>query len=298
MSLTWRDVARKDFENVVRSKLLWALTAGFVGLLAFFLVVGYVSGDADEGSMTEILAGMGQFSIFFIPLIALIAGYMAVVGERQSGSLRVLLSYPFSRSDVLVGKVVGRSVVVAAAILAGFLVVTALGVPLAGDFPALTLALVTLLTVLLGVTFTAVAVGVSAATKTRGTALAWVVGIFFLLLVMWEAVAVGLYYLVHGTRPGLQAEPWYFLLQQANPLEAFRIALGEITDSYVWPMVQLGLEDVPMGEIDPEALQTESRVEGSLPFYLQPWFSVLSFLVWMAVPLLIGYRRFRAADLE
>ena len=298
MSVSWHDVARKDFEDVVRSKLLWGLTVGFVGLLVFFLFVGYASGETDDATMTELLSGMGQFAMFFIPLIALIAGFMAIVGERQSGSLRVLLSYPFSRTDVLVGKVVGRSLVVAVAILFGYLVVTLLGVPLTGELPIVDVVLVTAITTLLGVTFTATAVGISASTASRGTALAWVVGLFFLLLVLWEALAVGIYYLVTGSRPGLDVEPWYFLLSQLNPLEAFRIAVGEITGEYVWPMVQLGLEDIPVGDVGPEDLQTESRVDGDLPFYLQPWFSVLTFAAWIVVPLAVGYRRFLGADLE
>ncbi|ADB60529.1 ABC-2 type transporter [Haloterrigena turkmenica DSM 5511] len=298
MTVTWRDVARKDFEDVVRSKLLWAITGGFVGLLAFFLLVGYVSGNTDEASMSDLLAVMGQFVIFFIPLIALIAGYMAIVGERRSGSLRVLLSYPFSRADVVTGKVVGRSVVVAATILVGFLVVTALGVPLADEFSAVELAQVTGLTIGLGVTFTALAVGISAATSSRGTALAWAVGVFILLLVMWEAVAVGIYYLVAGARPGLEVEAWYFALYQANPLEAYRFAVDQVTGNYVWPMVQLGLEDVSFAEAGAADLRVESRVDGDLPVYLRPWTAALVFVGWIAVPLAIGYRRFDAADLE
>lgn len=298
MTVTWRDIARKDFEDVVRSKLLWGITIGFVGLLTFFLLVGYVSGNADEASMGELLAGMAQFVVFFIPLIALIAGYMSIVGERQSGSLRVLLSYPFSRSDVVTGKVVGRSVVVAATILFGFLVVTVLGLPLTGEFSVVELAQVTGVTIGLGVTFTAIAVGISAATSSRGTALAWVVGVFMLLLVMWEAVAVGIYYLVTGARPGLEVEAWYFALYQLNPLEGYRVAVGQVTNTYVWPMVQLGLEDIPFAEASAEDLRVESRVDGSLPFYLKPWASVLVFLGWITIPLMIGYRRFSSADLE
>ncbi|ELZ16562.1 ABC transporter [Haloterrigena salina JCM 13891] len=298
MTVTWRDVARKDFEDVVRSKLLWAITGGFVGLLAFFLLVGYVSGDAGEGSMSDLLAVMGQFVIFFVPLIALIAGYMAVVGERRSGSLRVLLSYPFSRSDVVTGKVVGRSVVVAATILVGFLVVTVLGVPLVGAVSVVELAQVTGLTIGLGVTFTALAVGISAATASRGTALAWAVGIFILLLVMWEALAVGIYYLAAGARPGVEVEAWYFALYQANPLEAYRFAVDQVTNSYVGPMVQLGLEDVSFAEAGPADLRIESRVDGDVPVYLRPWTVALVYVGWIAVPLAIGYRRFDAADLE
>ena len=253
---------------------------------------------ASFDSISDDYARLGLFVLFFIPLIALVAGYMSVVGERQSGSLRVLMSYPFSRSDVLTGKVVGRSVVVGLTILFGFVVITVLGVPLTADFAPVDLLLVALLTVLLGVTFTAIAVAISASTASRGTALAWVIGIFFFLLVMWEALAVGIYYLVEGSRPGLVVEPWYFALYQLNPIESYRIAIGQVTDSFVWPMVQLGLEDIDWAQASAVDLRAEARVEGSAPFYLSPWFSVLTSLAWIAVPLAIGYRRFTSADLD
>lgn len=296
MSVSWQDVARKDLEDSIRSKLLWGITVAFVVLLGFFVVVGYFA-NPDEVTTIDALSLLGQFSLFFVPVLALIVGYMSIVGERRSGSLRVLMSYPFSRGDVVAGKVVGRSAVIVVATFAGFFVVAGLAATLVGSFPVAELAGFFALTALLAVTFTVLAVGVSAATSTRGTAMAWVVGIFFVLLVLWQALAVGVYYLVEGARPGLVVEPWYLFLLQANPIEAYRMALMQVLDTFVWPMVQLGLEDVP-----PDAALEDrtiaARVDGEVPFYLRPWFAVVTFLAWAAVPVLIGYRRFSSTDLE
>jgi len=104
------------------------------------------------------------------------------------------------------------------------------------------LAQVTGITIGLGVTFTAIAVRISAATSLAGTALAWVVGVFILLLVIWEAVAVGIYYVVTGARPDWKSGV-VFRSVPAKSLEGYRIAVGQVTNNYVWPMVQLGLED-------------------------------------------------------
>jgi ABC-2 type transport system permease protein len=297
MSVSWRDVARKDFEDAVRSRLLWGLTVAFVGLLSFFLVVGYVTGggngDADAvGALTFI----GQFASFFIPLIALIAGYMAIVGERQSGSLRVLMSYPFSRGAVVFGKLVGRSVVVGVTILAGLVVMIVLAAALTGSFPFVEFVEMVALTLALGLAFTGIAVGISATTRTRGKALALVVSVFFLLLAFWEAIAVGAYFLVNGTRPGLTVDAWYLFLYQLNPIDAYRFGLMEVVDGYIFPFVQLGLEDYSFAEVSGEQLLPSARVEGSVPFYLKPWFSVVTFLGWAIIPVLIGYQRFRSSD--
>lgn len=297
MSVTWADVARKDFEDAVRSRLLWGLTVAFVALVGFFLIVAFVAQGGEDADALGALSFVGQWSLFFVPLLALIAGYMAVVGERQSGSIRVLMSYPFSRGAVVAGKLVGRSVVIAVTVLFGFAVASGLALALTGSIPILELIQIVGLTVLLGTTFTALAVGISAATSRRGTAMALAISIFFLLFVLWEAVAVGLYYLANGTRPGLSVEAWYMFVYQANPMHAYRMALTSIVDSYVFPIVQLGLEDVQTAEATGEQMRAGERVEGSMPFYLQPWFALVTYLVWAALPAAIGYRRFQSSDI-
>lgn len=296
MSVTWRHVARKDFEDAVRSRLLWGLTVTFAGLLSIFLVIAYAAegGDVEPIGMFTFLAGWSQF---FAPLIALIVGYMAIVGERRSGSIRVLLSYPFSRAAIVGGKVVGRTAVVVISVLVGFLVVSVIGMVVAGMPPIRQAVAIMALTTILALTFSAVAVGISAGTKSRGAAMALAVGLFFVLFLMWEAVAVGLYYLVHGARPGLTVDAWYLFVRQLNPIEAYRVGLSTIAGEYVWPIANLGLEDIPPGT-EPESRMLAERLAGSTPFYLQTWFSGIIYGAWMAIPVAIGYLRFRRGDIE
>ena len=296
MTLTWRHVARKDFEDAVRSRLLWGLTATFVGLMSLFLVI-LVAVEGDSVPPLEGYIFLGSWSQFFVPLIALIVGYMAIVGERRSGSLRMLLSYPFSRESVVLGKVIGRTAVVTITILVGFAVVSAIVMAVLG-VPDLIDALVVIgVTAVLGLTFTAAAVGISAGTSSRGTAMAIAVGLFFVLFILWEAVAIGLYYAVNGTRPGLVVDSWYLFIRQLNPIEAYRATLSSISGQFVWPIANLGLEDIPMEAAADDRMVAE-RVDGNKPFYLHPWFSGVVYAIWIVVPVTLGYLRFRGTDLE
>lgn len=296
MTVTWQDVAQKDFEDAVRSRLLWGLTIAFIGLMGIFLLV-FVSTEGGEIDPLEALVFLGSWSQFFVPLIALIVGYMSIVGERQSGSLRILMSYPFTRKAIVCGKVIGRTVVISLTIAIGFGLMFALALAFLGIPPLIDALAIILLTVGLGLTFTAMAVGISAGTKSRGIAMALAVGMFFLLFVMWEAVAVAAYYLVHGARPGLTVDGWYLFIKQLNPIEAFRMTLTAIAGDYVWPLVNLGLEDIPM-DIEQNDRMVAERVSGSTPWYLHPAMSGLVFLGWIVIPLLWGYRRFRRSDIE
>lgn len=294
MTATWRAVARKDIEDAIRSKMLWGITAVFVVFLGLLLAVAgtSISGEIDAALAFGFVATLAQL---FVPLVALIAGYMAVVGERRSGSLRILLSYPFSRRDVVLGKLAGRSLVIGTTLLVAFLVggviATALyGAPGAGAFVGFVAA-----AVLFGLAFTGIAVGVSAGAATRGRAMAGAIGTYVGLLFFWRPLAAGVYWAVNGSLPGLHPDAWYFLLKQLSPIEAFRRLASEILGIHVNAAVSLPVEDVPR-DVPAEQLDVASRVVGEAPLYLQEWVPVVVLLAWGVVPVILGYLRFRNAD--
>lgn len=127
MTVSWMDIARKDFEYAMRSKMLWGITSVFVAFLVMSLLSAeQLFPDPVTVDTAMALADVAMLAQLFVPGVALVAGYMSVVGERRSGSLRALLSCPFSRFDVVAGKLVGRTLVTGLALTAGFTVATVL----------------------------------------------------------------------------------------------------------------------------------------------------------------------------
>ena len=297
MTVSWRDVARKDFEDATRSKLLWGLIAAFVAFLVMSLLTAEeLFPDPVTVDAAKALSGVAMLAQLFVPGIALAAGYMAIVGERRSGSLRVLLSYPFSRLDVVVGKLVGRSLVTGTALLVGFAVASVLVVALYGTPTVATFVGFVATGVLLGLSVTGLAVGGSAAAASRGKAMALTIGSFVVWVFFWKPIVVGAHYLLEGELPGVQADAWYFFLKRLNPLEAYRVLTGSVLDEPIDPVPHLPLEDVP--ERPPgEQLELATRLGGEVPFYLQDWFSVVVLLAWGVIPVVLGYRYFERADL-
>ncbi|GAA0681598.1 ABC transporter permease subunit [Natronoarchaeum mannanilyticum] len=295
MTATWASLARKDFADAARSKMLWGFIAVFVAFLAMSLPVAeQLFPETVTVTPAKALSGVAMLAQLFVPGIALVAGYMAVVGERRSGSLRVLLSYPFSRRDVVVGKLVGRLSVTATALTVGYavgsvLVVALYGVPDVSAFAGFVGA-----GVLVGLTFTGLAVGGSAAAASRGQAMTLTVGSFVAMVFFWKPVAAGLYYAVTGSLPGLRADRWYVLLKRLNPLEAFRVLASAVLDEEVSAVPEFPVEDVPA---TPERLELANRLAGDVPFYLQEWFSIVVLLAWGVFPVVLGYRRFERSDL-
>ena len=298
MTSTWRQVAHKDFADAVRSKMIWGIMGVFVLFMVVLLLVAEAAfPDEIEVTVDVALAFVAELSQLFVPLIALIAAYMAIVGERRSGSLRVLLSYPFSRSDVVLGKLIGRGLVIGVALFAGLVVTAAVAVVLYGVPEFGTLVGLFGSVLLFGLAFAGIGVGVSAATATRGKAMAAVLGLYILFLMFWETIVGALYYAVEGSLPGMEVEPWYFLLLRLSPIEAFRALADGVFDDTVNPMIYLGVNDIPADVEFHEHFDTSARVAGEMPFYLDSWVLVLILLAWGLVPAAVGYLRFRDADL-
>lgn len=294
--MTWSQVARKDFEAAVRSKMLWGVMDVFVAFLSFVALVTVGTSDGSGspgGSFLQLTLQLGQL---FVPIVALIAGYLAVVGERQSGSLRILLGYPHSRRDVVIGKLLGRSIVIAVTLVVGSTVSILLSTMVVST-PTQSAAIGAVAVIaLFGISFTGLAVGISAAADSRGKAMALAIGSLLVFLLVWDAAVAGTYAVVTGSLPGLEVESWYFLLQRLSPLGAFRTLASAVVDGQVSPMVQMGLENIPQGT-SPEQLSVSNRIGGELPFYLSDWFAGVTLAVWGLLPSVIGTALFERSDL-
>lgn len=262
-------VARKDFEDAIRSRWLVGLTLLFVLL---FAGTAYLFRPA-EGETLEanvILSLFGQLFVgTLIPLIGLVVGYNAISGERESGSLKLLLSLPHSRIDVVFGKVLGRAAALGAAILVGFVlpaVVLAIG-PL--ELDPLAYVGYTLLVVAFAAVFVSIGVGFSAAATTQRRALAGAIGLYFLFVPLWNA-ATGGFMLMFAQFPG-----WFPLgraqraAELANPSTAFQL----VTDGFL-------SESLFAGEM--ASLQVSAAA---------------MLVVWLLAPPLLGSLKFQREDL-
>jgi ABC-2 type transport system permease protein len=282
--MSWLVVARKDFADAVRSRMLWGIVGLFAVLMAVSALVPDLLGGSDPVVGYSIAANLAET---LVPVTALVAAYLAIAGERESGSIKILLGAPHSRLDVTLGKLVGRAGVVVVGIVAGFLVAGVVAAIVYGD-PALSeFVSVTALTAALGLAFVGIAVGISAATSTRSRAMALAVGLFFLFALLWDLVPIALTYLRTGSlpTPGATVPAWQMLIQRLNPSEAFGQLVG----------TALGGAESPGGNGGAAALT--GQVSGRVPFYLDDWFMVVILGAWTVVPVVLGHLRFRDADL-
>ncbi|EMA65986.1 ABC transporter [Halorubrum aidingense JCM 13560] len=188
-------IAEKDFQDTVRSRGMLILVALFSLLVAVFAAVLRPGGPSGEFATEFLLSfAVGPFLVTtLVPLVGVVVGYNAVSGERESGSLKLLLSLPHSRADVVFGKVVGRGAALSLAVFTGFLLPAVVLIALSqlgqlSTFNAGAYLGYTVFAAVLGVVFVAIAVGCSAAATTQRQALIGGVSIYVLFVLLWGAV--------------------------------------------------------------------------------------------------------------
>jgi len=199
---TWYVVAKKEFQDTVRSKGLWVLWLVFTVLFvtpALLVITGFIELSRQGQELgTELLitdlpgANYLNFVTVFLPLIAMFVGYAALTKERESGSLKVLLSLPFSRRDVIVGKVIGRCAVVATTLAGAFAFTALLLVSSNITFNAELYGLFVLFTMGLALVMVAIAVSISGAVQSGKWSLLANFFVYFYFTFVWNSLANGL----------------------------------------------------------------------------------------------------------
>lgn len=210
---------QKELRDAFRNRwfLLYAIAFTALSLaLAWFSVSGAGSfGVAGFGRTT---AGLINLILLIVPLMGLTLGAMSVAGEREKGTLVYLLAQPISSAELLMGKFVGLSLALTAALVIGFgltgILIAFMGS--GGDFMVYLTLLV--LSILLAVASLSMGFLISAAVKKAATA----VGLaLFLWLILVYFGDLGLM----GTSVVMQMDVKQLLaLVLVNPLQVFKLA--------------------------------------------------------------------------
>lgn len=285
-------VVWKDFLDASRSKLLWGVMAVFAALVIVMYVALWWAGS--DPTALDIVGPASAIMQLVVPLLGLIVGYRSIVSERQSGSIKILLSLPPSRGAVVAGKFIGRSLVMVAALLVAFVTFVIMAGVLFQEFPLADFAGIAVTSAMVGITFVGIAVGVSGAVASRGRAMALVVGLYLVFLLFWDLITAGAYRLLMGELPDAgpvgEWEAWYIFLQWLNPIEAFSVVSDAVLDE------SFGAFTIPLFAPQ-EVSDVDAIVVGDVPWYLDTWVAVALLVIWAIVPVVIGYARFNRADL-
>ena len=283
--MTWAVVARKDFNDARRSRSLWALSGAF--LLFAMLMAGLYTfipelsaEEAAELSTLGLMAFLAAPVAIFVAVASLVIAYKSMAGESESGSGKLLLSLPHSRRDVFIGKVLGRSLVLAVPVVVGM--VAMLAVVFLGNvaFDPVDYALFAVVTLVFVLVYVTLYVGISAMTTSTTKAAALAVLVLIVVEFLWDIVPLGAWVVANGFQipeglltGNLAAMPnWVAFLANLPPSAAYQNAVSGV-------------------------LSGSLTATASGPWYLSQAFSLVILAAWALVPAIVGYLRYNRADL-
>lgn len=260
-------LAHKEFRDHVRSRWVLAVSVIFA---VFALAIAYL-GMAQEGAvgfrgMEVTLVSLTSLAIYLVPLIALLLGYDCIVGERERGSLDLLLTMPITRLELLLGKYLGLAAALAFATVAGF---GAVGLVLSygiGLSALLAYGTFMLTTLAMGFAFLSIALLVSTLARDKIVATGASMVLWFGFVLIYDLLLVGALVVTQGRYLG-NAFPLLLLL---NPADIYRllnvIGMESVRQYYGLATV------VPAG-------------------FASPAWMWLAMLAWIALPLVLAYLR-------
>jgi len=263
-------IAGKEISDGMRNR--WVLGATLLlAALAFALTFlgSAPSGELGVKPLAVVVVSLASLTIFLMPLIALLISYDSIVGEAERGCMLLLLTYPVTRRQIMLGKFLGHVAILAIATLIGY---GGAGVAMAfgdkGDAQSWQ-AFGTLIasSILLGAAFVALATWISASVKERGTAAGISIGLWLTFVVIYDVALMGLLVASKGWISD-QVFPWLLL---ANPADIYRLLNLTAFENVRQFSGMAGLSE--QAQFAPASL-------------------VAALLVWVAVPLILANRVF------
>lgn len=261
-----RVVASKEFRDRIRNR--WVLAVAVIFSL-FALAIAYF-GAAQQGSIgfrgiDVTIASLVSLVIYLVPLIALILGYDAIVGEKERGSLELLLSMPITRFEILLGKYLGLSAALASSTVIGFGAGLLLLAPklVANDFYHY--GGFVLSAILMGMAFLSLSLLVSVLSLDRIRASGVAIGLWFFFVLIFDLLLMGALVISQGAL----GSGMFGALLMLNPADVFRL-LNIFSSQQVQNIYGLATV-MPDRLTDPAVLVTIMLAWIVTPFLIAHW---------------------------
>ncbi|WP_395697174.1 ABC transporter permease subunit [Methylocella sp.] len=225
-------IAVKEAQEGLRNRWVLAATLLLASLaLALTFLGSAPTGAVGASALDVVVVSLSSLTIFLAPLIALLLSHDAIIGEIERGSMLLLLSYPVSRAQVVLGKFSGHVAILAFATLVGYgaagaaLWLSGAAIDRAGLFA---FAAMIASSIALGAAFAALGYLASALASSRGMAAGAAIGVWLVFALVYDMALLATLVADQGRFVTGRALEALLLL---NPADAYRLLnLGAFAD--------------------------------------------------------------------
>ncbi len=217
-------IAAQEIRECLRNRWVLAMTALLAALALSLTFLGSApTGTVGVRALDVVVVSLSSLTIFLVPLVALLISHDAIVGEMERGTMILLLSYPVSRAQVLLGKFIGHLAILAFATVIGYGTAAVTLLATGADIDAESwIAFATMIgsSILLGSVFIAIGYLVSVLVRERATAAGIAIGVWLLLVVVFDMAVLGVLVADQGRTISSSALSGLLLL---NPTDVYRL---------------------------------------------------------------------------
>ena len=214
-------IAAREVREGIRNRWVLGATLALTLLAVTLAFLGSTPAGAVKASPLAVtVVSLSSLSIFLLPLIALLLAYDGIAGEAEKGTLLLLLSYPVSRSQVVLGKFAGHAAILAFAVVVGYgsaglaVIIFQGGVQGLAAYGALIGT-----SIMLGLAFVAIGLMISALVKESAIAAGICVAVWLVFVLLFDMALLGI--LAADTKQVLGPSILPYLLM-LNPTDVYR----------------------------------------------------------------------------
>ncbi|MBI1172529.1 ABC transporter permease subunit [bacterium] len=215
--------SQTEFRIALRNRWV-AISIAMMGLFSLVLSAAGSSATGTIGAdrLSVVVASLTSLAVYLVPLVALLMSFDAIAGEVERGTLPLLLTYPVSRPQILIGKLLAHLAILTLAVAVGYgiaaLAALALDRGAVAGLPALWRLMWS--SVVLGATFLGVGYAASAVARRPSGAAGLAIGLWLGVIVLYD---LGLLAAIVADKGGVFAAKVFPLALLANPADAFRL---------------------------------------------------------------------------
>jgi len=197
-------IAQKEFADIIASPFFLILTATYTLIVFTFsyrsVLLGQYSGV--ESILMSAFSNITKQVGWLAPLIGITLGFDTVIRERKSGSLNVLLTHPVFRDNIILGKLLGITSILALVICFSMMVslgtiLIASGVQV-GEMEFIRIVVFTIITFFYVLIFAGIAILLSVIASDAADSLIYNVAIWLLVCIVSGAVIIAIAAIITG----------------------------------------------------------------------------------------------------
>jgi Cu-processing system permease protein len=215
-------IAKKEIMDNVRNLWIIVMTIIFAVLTIAMSAVGSFFAEGWQSLEITITLMMSIVQLL-VPIIGLMIGYAAIVGEIEKGSMSMMISLPVNRLQIILGKLLGLGGVLSFTILVGFGIAGIIIGIMVENVNYIEYLIFIVATILVGLVYLHVAFFFSTLFKKRSTALGGAIFLWFFFNMILPVILLGIAWggaALSDIAAGKVAD-WYFIIDLINPMSVY-----------------------------------------------------------------------------